>query len=85
MFEIIGKIIKSFCFININFFTIIILLYFLCFTFLASLMVANEEKWRRKEIWKRVKEFNNATGMNFQSQIIPWIIGDIETSVKASK
>lgn len=51
----------------------------------AALLVAHEEKWRQEAVWKRVKEFSFATGLQFLSPIIPLVIGDEEKALQASK
>uniref|UniRef100_A0A0C9RNB3 TSA: Wollemia nobilis Ref_Wollemi_Transcript_9000_2152 transcribed RNA sequence n=1 Tax=Wollemia nobilis TaxID=56998 RepID=A0A0C9RNB3_9CONI len=51
----------------------------------AALLVAREEKWRQKAVWKRVEEFSSATGLHFSSPIIPLVIGDEEKALQASK
>eukprot|EP01018_Ginkgo_biloba_P002582 Gb_40331 [translate_table: standard] len=51
----------------------------------AALLVAQEEKWRQKAVWQRVKEFSNATGLQFVSPIVPLVIGDEEIALQASR
>ncbi|KAH9325856.1 hypothetical protein KI387_006034, partial [Taxus chinensis] len=51
----------------------------------ASLLVAQEEKWRQKAVWQRVKDFSMSTGLDCSSPIIPLVIGDEEKALQASK
>ncbi|KAG9452945.1 hypothetical protein H6P81_005849 [Aristolochia fimbriata] len=51
----------------------------------AALTVARKEKWRRKALWNRVREFSNLTKIRISSPIISLIVGDEETALQASR
>ncbi|PKA46447.1 Long chain base biosynthesis protein 2b [Apostasia shenzhenica] len=51
----------------------------------VALVVARKEKWRRREIWRRVSEFRTLTGLPVTSPIISLIIGSEEAALLASR
>lgn len=51
----------------------------------ASIAVARKEKWRRREIWRRVKEFNSLTNLNIFSPIISIVVGNEKSALLASR
>ncbi|XP_011621169.1 8-amino-7-oxononanoate synthase isoform X1 [Amborella trichopoda] len=51
----------------------------------AAITVARKEKWRRKAIWSRVREFTSLTNMPVSSPIISLIIGNEESALLASR
>ncbi|XVF77523.1 hypothetical protein PTKIN_Ptkin14bG0051400 [Pterospermum kingtungense] len=53
--------------------------------FYASVIVARKEPWRRMEVRKRVQEFQELTGIPVTSQILSFMIGSPEKTIKASQ
>ncbi|PIA50275.1 hypothetical protein AQUCO_01300784v1 [Aquilegia coerulea] len=51
----------------------------------AAVMVARNEKWRRKAIWSRVEEFRVLTQIPITSPIISLVVGDEEKALSASR
>ncbi|XP_024012062.1 8-amino-7-oxononanoate synthase isoform X2 [Eutrema salsugineum] len=51
----------------------------------AAVVVARKEKWRRKAIWERVKEFKALSGVEISSPIISLIVGNQEKALQASR
>ncbi|KAK6936284.1 Aminotransferase, class I/classII [Dillenia turbinata] len=51
----------------------------------AAVIVAKKETWRRREIWNRVKEFQNLTGIAITSPIISLVVGSEEKALEASR
>ncbi|KAK4780913.1 hypothetical protein SAY87_017019 [Trapa incisa] len=51
----------------------------------AAVVVARKEGWRRREIWKRVKEFQILTGIPIASPIISLIVGTEKKALEASR
>lgn len=57
-----------------------------CITlYTAAVIVARKEAWRRREIWKRVKEFQILTGIPIASPIISLIVGSEKKALEASR
>lgn len=48
-------------------------------------MVARKETWRRKELWKRVKDFQVLTGIPVASPVVSLVVGTEEKALKASR
>ncbi|XP_010258831.1 PREDICTED: 8-amino-7-oxononanoate synthase [Nelumbo nucifera] len=51
----------------------------------AAVIVAKNETWRRRAIWKRVQEFYALTGIPITSPIISLIVGSEEKALHASR
>lgn len=51
----------------------------------AALIVGRKEKWRRREIWNRVREFNSLTNLGITSHIISVVVGSEEMALLASR
>ncbi|XP_031393632.1 8-amino-7-oxononanoate synthase isoform X2 [Punica granatum] len=51
----------------------------------AAVIVARKETWRRREIWKRVKDFQILTGIPIASPIISLVAGTEEKALEASR
>ncbi|XP_012080103.1 8-amino-7-oxononanoate synthase [Jatropha curcas] len=51
----------------------------------AAVIVAKKEVWRRKAIWKRVREFQALTGIPITSPIISLVVGSEEKALRASR
>ncbi|KAM7266569.1 hypothetical protein ACFE04_004466 [Oxalis oulophora] len=51
----------------------------------AAVIVAKKERWRRREIWNRVREFRNLTGIPITSPIISLIVGSEDKALKGSR
>ncbi|KAA0042611.1 8-amino-7-oxononanoate synthase isoform X2 [Cucumis melo var. makuwa] len=51
----------------------------------AAVLVAKKEMWRRREIWNRVQDFRDLTGIPIQSPIISLIVGSEGKALKASR
>ncbi|CAK8564796.1 unnamed protein product [Lathyrus sativus] len=51
----------------------------------AAVRVAISEKWRRKAIWNRVKDFHLLTGIPVTSHIISLIVGSEDKALQASR
>ncbi|PIA50278.1 hypothetical protein AQUCO_01300784v1 [Aquilegia coerulea] len=51
----------------------------------SAVMVARNEKWRRKAIWSRVEEFRVLTQIPITSPIISLVVGDEEKALSASR
>lgn len=51
----------------------------------ASLVVARKEKWRRREIWRRVDDFNSLTNLSITSPIISIVVGSEESALIANR
>ncbi|KAK8560259.1 hypothetical protein V6N13_061136 [Hibiscus sabdariffa] len=51
----------------------------------ASVVVARKEAWRRREIRKRMQEFQALTGLPVTSQILSVVVGSTEKTFKASR
>ncbi|CAE6086530.1 unnamed protein product [Arabidopsis arenosa] len=51
----------------------------------AAVVVARKERWRRKAIWERVKEFKELSGVDISSPIISLVVGNQEKALKASR
>lgn len=47
--------------------------------------MAKKERWRRREIWKRVQDFRVLTGIPISSPIISLIVGSEEKALLASR
>ncbi|KAH7659383.1 8-amino-7-oxononanoate synthase protein [Dioscorea alata] len=52
---------------------------------LASLTVARQEKWRRREVWSRVDDFRSLTLLPITSPIISLIVGNEAAALLASR
>jgi 8-amino-7-oxononanoate synthase len=51
----------------------------------AAVIVAKKETWRRREIWKRVRDFHALTGIPTTSHVISLIVGSEEKALQASR
>ena len=51
----------------------------------AALMVAKKEKWRQHNVWERVQQFSEATGLHFTSPIAPIVFGNPEVTLNGSR
>ncbi|XP_022969783.1 8-amino-7-oxononanoate synthase isoform X4 [Cucurbita maxima] len=51
----------------------------------AAVLVAKREMWRRREIWNRVQDFRDLTGIPIQSPIISLIVGSEGKALEASR
>ncbi|XP_075649279.1 8-amino-7-oxononanoate synthase-like [Castanea sativa] len=51
----------------------------------AAVIVAKKETWRRREIWKRVQDFQALTGIPITSPIISLIVGSEEKALQSSR
>ncbi|CAH2074149.1 unnamed protein product [Thlaspi arvense] len=51
----------------------------------AAVVVARKERWRRKAIWERVKEFKALSGVQISSPIISLIVGNQEKALQGSR
>eukprot|EP00250_Pteridium_aquilinum_P001954 c12163_g1_i1 orf=113-1690(+) len=51
----------------------------------AAILVAQEEKWRQRAVWERVRQLANATGFHFTSPIAPIIFRTEEKALAASR
>lgn len=51
----------------------------------AALMVAKKEKWRRRALWNRVRDFCALTQIQITSPIISLVIGNEERALLASR
>ncbi|CAN0902319.1 8-amino-7-oxononanoate synthase, partial [Linum grandiflorum] len=59
-----------------------------CFTFnytAAAVIVARKEAWRRRQVWKRVQDFRDLTGIPITSPIISLVVGSEERALQASR
>ncbi|OMO94854.1 Aminotransferase, class I/classII [Corchorus capsularis] len=51
----------------------------------ASVIVARNEKWRKRALWNRVQDFRDLTGIPITSPIISLVVGSEEKALKASR
>ncbi|CAN8298039.1 unnamed protein product [Cochlearia groenlandica] len=51
----------------------------------AAVVVARKERWRRKAIWDRMKEFKALSGVDISSPIISLIVGNQQKALLASR
>ncbi|CAI9774077.1 unnamed protein product [Fraxinus pennsylvanica] len=51
----------------------------------AAVSVAKEERWRRRAIWNRVRDFQALTGIPVTSPIISLVVGSEEKAIQASR
>lgn len=51
----------------------------------AAILVAQEEKWRQRAVWERVRQLANATGFHFTSPIAPIVFHTEEKALAASR
>lgn len=51
----------------------------------AAIVVGRKEKWRRREVWRRVDEFRSLTRLPITSPIISIVIGTEDSALRASR
>ncbi|CAN0902323.1 8-amino-7-oxononanoate synthase [Linum grandiflorum] len=51
----------------------------------AAVIVARKEAWRRRQVWKRVQDFRDLTGIPITSPIISLVVGSEERALQASR
>jgi 8-amino-7-oxononanoate synthase len=47
--------------------------------------VGRREKWRRKAIWRRVRDFYSLSGLHISSPIISLVVGTEKDALSASR
>lgn len=51
----------------------------------AASIVARKETWRRRELWNRVREFQDLTGIPITSPVISLVVGTEQKALQASR